>query len=138
MMPVTEMAQIESTTISNRVRRRMWGFDLHSWEQIMLWSLGCAAIAALAVTVSTTAAVFLQKEESAASKHELELYKADAGKKISSAEADIAKANEEISKAHEAQLALEQLKTPDHSRTYSFQHLLKSYRNLSVRSLMPL
>jgi hypothetical protein len=106
MIPVANTAHINSTT-SVRVKR-MWGFDLHSWEQIMLWSLGCAAIAALAVTVSTTAVVFLQKEESEASKHELEVYKADSGKKISAAEAvgmtaqaDIAKANSEIAKAHE-------------------------------------
>ena len=74
----------------------------------MLWSLGGAAIAALTVTLSTTAVVFLQKEESEQSRLELERYKAEAGEKISAAEAvgksaqaDIAKADAQIALANE-------------------------------------
>jgi hypothetical protein len=62
MIPTTEMAQIENTKFSRKVRR-LFGLDLHSWELIMLWSLGGAAVAALAVVVSTTAVVKLQKLE---------------------------------------------------------------------------
>jgi hypothetical protein len=66
MIPTADMAQIENTTFSRKVGR-MWGIDLHSWEQLMLWSLAAAALAALAVVVTTTVVVTLQKEESEAS-----------------------------------------------------------------------
>ena len=56
------MATIETITISEKVRR-VFGLDLHSWELVMLWSLGTAAIAAFAVVVSTAAVVKLQKVE---------------------------------------------------------------------------
>jgi hypothetical protein len=48
MMPAAEMAQIEKTTFSRKVRR-VFGLGLHSWEQLMLLSLGIAALAALAL-----------------------------------------------------------------------------------------
>jgi hypothetical protein len=58
---MAEMAQIESTAFSRKVRR-LFGLDLHSWEQVMLVSLGFAALAAVAVVVATTAVVTLQKK----------------------------------------------------------------------------
>jgi hypothetical protein len=113
MIPMADKAQIDSTTFA-RKGSRMWGLELHSWEQIMLWSLGAAALAALAVTISTTAVVFLQKDESEASRQELERYKADAGAKISAAEAvkqaaqaEVGKANAQIATANERSAALE-------------------------------
>ena len=135
MIPVAEMTQIENTTFSKKAGR-MWGFDLHSWEQVMLWSLGAAALAAFAVTVSTTAVVLLQKEESEAARHELELYKLDAGKKISAAEAvgqaaqaDIAKANAQIAdstaRSKEAELKLEQLRERMKPREIKGERFLK-------------
>ena len=58
---MTEMAQIESTIPSKKVRR-MFGFDLDWWNTAMVVSLGFGAIAALAVLVSTAVVIKLQKE----------------------------------------------------------------------------
>jgi hypothetical protein len=78
--------------------RRVLGFDLHGWEQLMLWSLGFAALAAVAVVVTTTAVVTLQKAENSESKAEFERYKLDASEKIETAKAEAAKANLELEK----------------------------------------
>ena len=54
MIPAAESKETEYTAVSSGVRRMLFGLDLHSWEQGMLWSLGLAALAAVAVVVSTT------------------------------------------------------------------------------------
>lgn len=41
----------------------MLGLELHTWEEIMVWSLGIAALSAVAVVVSTRVVVLLQREE---------------------------------------------------------------------------
>jgi hypothetical protein len=99
MMPAAEMAQIEKTTFSRKVRR-VFGLGLHSWEQLMLLSLGIAALAALALVVATTSVVILQRDETARTKNEFESYKLEAGKTISEADA----------RTKEAELKLEQLR----------------------------
>jgi len=53
-------------------RNQLFGLDLNSWEQLMLLSLGLAALAAVAVGVSTASVVFLQRQETARTKQEFE------------------------------------------------------------------
>ena len=75
-------AQAPSATFSKRVRR-MLGLDLHSWEEIMIFSLAAAALVAGAVVVSTWAVIRLQREA---------VKEADV--KISAAIGEAARANE--------------------------------------------
>src|SRR5258708_26157937 len=82
-----ETVQIENTSSSKKVRR-MFGFDLDWWNDAMLLSLGAAALAAVALAVSSTIVIKLQKQEAI-----------DAGVKI--AELNV--------RAKEAELKLEQL-----------------------------
>lgn len=101
----------------------MWGIDLHGWEQLMLVSLGFAALAAVFVTVTTGAVVRLQKEEAAHSSAELDKYKAASAAEVGRAHEGIEKAKGEAARANEsaalanaraaeAQLALEKFKAP--------------------------
>jgi len=100
------MTIIDNTAVS-KMERRMFGFDLDSWNSVMVASLGFAAVAALAVVVSTAIVIKLQKAEERATKQEFELYKVAAGEKISTAnaigeaaKADSEKARAEVEKAH--------------------------------------
>lgn len=74
--------------------RRMFGFDLHGWEALMLWSLTIAALAAVAVVLSTRIVILLQREENKAKSEELAKYQADAGIRIAEALTAAAKAHE--------------------------------------------
>jgi hypothetical protein len=56
------MATTDNTIISKTVRR-MLGLSLHTWEDLMLLSLGVAALAAVLVITSTWAVVQLQRHE---------------------------------------------------------------------------
>ena len=53
----------------------VWARDLHSWEQLMLLSLGVTGLAALAVFITTASVVILQRNETAQTKREYEAYK---------------------------------------------------------------
>jgi hypothetical protein len=113
MMPTAENAETEKTTFSRNVSR-LFGLDLHSWEQLMLVSLGFAALAAVAIVVTTAAVVRVQKLEAEEAKRELELYKLDAATKISEANSagetakmHAAEANSEAGKANERAASLE-------------------------------
>ena len=108
MIPAAEMAQIENTSFSRRVSR-VFGLDLHSWEQLMLFSLGIAALAAVAVVVTTVAVVIGQRDENAQTKNEFEAYKIEAGKRSDQLKKETATANAEAAKAN---LELEKLKIP--------------------------
>ena len=57
----------------------MFGFDLHTWEEIMIWSLGVAAIAALSVLVSTRVVIILQRDALRESAEDFAKYKIDPG-----------------------------------------------------------
>jgi hypothetical protein len=72
-MPTPESADAANTNTSAIVS--LFGLGLHSWEQAMLWALGFAALAAVAVVVTTAAVVTLQKLEAEASEKRLEIYK---------------------------------------------------------------
>jgi hypothetical protein len=121
MMPMAEAPSTEKTALSRKVRRSVFGITLHGWEQLMLLALGATGLVAIAVALTTTSVVILQRHETAEAKRELEEYKVEAGTKISAAEAvgltakaDIAKANVQIAEANaralEAELRLEQLR----------------------------
>jgi hypothetical protein len=64
----------------------MLGLDLHGWELAMVWSLGVAAIAALAVVASTRVVIVLQRAENKARYEELERYKSDAAERAATLE----------------------------------------------------
>jgi len=104
-----------NTAFSRKVERVL-GLDLHSWEQLMLVSLGAAGLIAVAVFVTTASVVILQRHETAEAKRELDAYKIEAGKKVAAsaaigetAKADASKANEaaERAKAEAAKATLE-------------------------------
>jgi len=63
----------------------MLGFDLHSWEQLMLISLGIAGLIAIAVFVTTAAVVILTRHENAETKREYEEYKLTVDAKVADA-----------------------------------------------------
>lgn len=132
MIPAAEMAQIENTIISRKVRQ-MFGLDLLSWEQLMLWSLAGAALAAVFVVVATTAVLRLQKVEAADAKREFEAYKMDVGAKIAEANARAAEANE---KAEEERLARVRLETKLAPRRLSGDDVNRMAAILSVASPM--
>jgi hypothetical protein len=90
---MAEMAQIESTAFSRKVRR-LFGLDLHSWEQVMLVSLGFAALAAVAVVVATTSVVKLQKKEADDAEKALNAYKLTVEEKVADAKKEGIKAGE--------------------------------------------
>jgi hypothetical protein len=110
-MPAAERPTIEYTTFSKRVSR-MWGFDLDSWNSLLLLSLAITALAAFAVVVATTAVMRLQRAAELATKEEFERYKLEAGEKISAANAvgDTAKAA--AAEANLARLKLEEKLAP--------------------------
>jgi cell division protein FtsL len=56
------MATTENT-IDSKTVRRMLGLSLHTWEDLMLLSLGVAALSAVLVITSTWAVVQLQRHE---------------------------------------------------------------------------
>jgi hypothetical protein len=97
--------------------RRVLGLDLNSWEQLMIWALGFAALAAVAVVVSTASVVVLQREETARTKNEFESYKLEAAKDIAGAE-ERAKIAEQ--RTAEANLRLEALRKSMLPRIFSF------------------
>jgi hypothetical protein len=90
--------------------RSLFGLDLHAWEQIMLWSLGGAALAALAVVISTTSVVLLQREE------------------VRQSEERISAAN---ARAAEAQLALEKFKAPRLLNPDAIQRIVEQLKPFS-------
>jgi hypothetical protein len=83
-MPAAETPQITKTSFSRRVRRVL-GLDLHSWEQWMLLSLGVAALAAIAVVVTSASVVILTRHENAETKKEYEAYKLTVDGKVADA-----------------------------------------------------
>jgi hypothetical protein len=126
---MAENTPIPVTTFARKVRR-VFGLDLHSWEQVMIWSLGFAALAAIAVVVSTAWVVVLQRDETTRATAELEAYKIEAGKEANEAHKRIVELQTESEKARaaiagaderakvaeqraaEANLEIERLKTP--------------------------
>lgn len=113
IMPAAEHAEIEHTTFSQTVSRVL-GLDLHAWEQLMLVSLAFAALAAIAVVVTTAAVVTVQKSEAERAKNELGAYKLEAATKIAEANSageaakkHAADANNEAERANERAAELE-------------------------------
>jgi hypothetical protein len=140
MMPMAEAPKTKKTDLSRKVRRNVFGVTLHGWEQLMLLALGATGLVAIAVALTTTSVVILQRHETAEAKRELEEYKVEAGTKISTAEAvglaakaDIAKANVQIAEANaralEAQAALERFKAP--------RILTEAQQTAAVAALLP-
>jgi hypothetical protein len=95
------MAQIVSATVS-KGKRRMLGFGLDFWNNLMVASLAFGALAAVVLGISTYVIIRLQKAETVATAEEFSRYKLATEKSISEANA----------RAAEAQLALEKFKTP--------------------------
>jgi hypothetical protein len=121
-MAKAETTSIEKTDFSRKVRRVL-GLDLHSWEQLMLLSLGAAGLIAVAIFITTASVVILQRHETAEAKRELDAYKIEAGEKVAAsaaigetAKADASKANEAAERAKaeaaKANLELARIKAP--------------------------
>lgn len=92
--PTTHSDKTESTIASSKVSRLL-GFDMHSWEQMMLVSLAIAGVAALAVFMTTASVVILQRQENADAEAELGRAQRD----IKNADARIAEAEAKTKKA---------------------------------------
>jgi hypothetical protein len=73
-MTIAETPKIKKIVFSKKVSR-MLGIDLHSWEQLMLASLGIAGLVAVAVFITTASVVILQRAENARTKNEFDEYK---------------------------------------------------------------
>lgn len=80
-----DAAKTETTAPSKKVRRMIFGLELHSWEQFMLASLGVAGLVAIAVFITTASVVILQRSETARAKQELDAYKLTVDGKVSDA-----------------------------------------------------
>ena len=115
MIPALAMAEIESTTVAKRVSRVL-GFDLHSWEQLMLLSLGAAALAAVAVVVTTAAVVVGTRDENARTRLEFETYQIEAGKQAAKSDEHIAELNNQTERLKGENLALQTVLLPRHIR----------------------
>lgn len=93
---MAETKEIKNTAVTNGVRRMIFGLDLHSWEQGMLWSLGFAALAAIAVVVSTTSMVVLTRAANERTQEEFDRYRLETEGKIADAKRDLGLSQERI------------------------------------------
>jgi hypothetical protein len=75
----------------------MLGLDLHGWEAVVVWSLGIAALAAIAVVVSTRIVIIMQREALRDSAEKIAL----ATEGAATANARAAEANLELAKLKE-------------------------------------
>lgn len=78
------------------------GLPLHSWEEIMVWSLGAAAVAAVAVGLSTFCVIVLQRQEAAAADRALQAYKLSVATQVAGLEKEAADARLETEKVKKA------------------------------------
>jgi hypothetical protein len=98
----SDTPQNTNNTISKNVKR-MLGLDLHGWEAVVVWSLGIAAVAAIAVVISTRVVIILQRDALNDSAEKIAL----ATEGAATANARAAEANE---RAVKAELKLENLR----------------------------
>jgi hypothetical protein len=116
-MPIADNAQTISTAISIP-QRLILGHDVDWWNTAMVVSLVCAGLIALAVALTTTVVVKLQRQVDADTKAAFARYKLDAERDINDAKKE----------ALNAQLALEQYKAPrtiEQSKQEEFIEALK-------------
>jgi hypothetical protein len=125
---------------TSRKVKRVLGFGLQSWEQLMLLSLGIAGLVAVGVFITTASVVILQRRETAEAKKELESYKLEAGEKIAAADAagkaaqaDAAKAVAETAKANERVAELTQETEKLRANNLEMERAF-SPRSLTIRS----
>jgi hypothetical protein len=88
-----EIAMTMNSDLSKKVRR-MLGLGLDSWNNIMLFFLAVAAVAAAVVGFSTYATIQLAKQEAADSKREFDAYKLTVEGKVADAKSAGIKAGE--------------------------------------------
>jgi hypothetical protein len=133
--------------------RRMFGLDLDTWNSVMLVSLAIAALGAVAVVVSTTVVIKLQKQEANDTAEAFSQYKIEAGIKIAEATegaanakargdialADSSKANErakslevKAEELREKNLAFEKAISPRVLEQALTGQKLKSYSDIEV------
>ena len=107
-IPNAESPQTQNATISVP-ERFILGHGLDWWNEAMVISLSIAGLIALAVAITTTMVVKLQRQVDADTRTAFSRYKLDAEKSINDAKTQAAQAH---AKAAEAELALEQFKAP--------------------------
>jgi len=98
MIPHDEIPTPENTIFSRTVRR-MLGLDLDAWNVVMLLSLGCGALAAVAGVVSTAAVIRLQKASEQETKLEFERYKLGVAAQVADAKKEGIEAGEKAGNA---------------------------------------
>jgi hypothetical protein len=86
------MTKIEDIDFSKVVRRRMLGLSLDGWNNVMLWCLAVAAIAAISVGVAQYVIIQLAKQEAADSQVALDRYKLTVEGKVADAKTEGIKA----------------------------------------------
>ncbi len=97
IVPNAERTETMNAKASAGVRL-VFGIDLHGWEQLMLWALGFAALAAVAVVVTTAAVVVSTRDENARTQAEFEAYRLESAKQIAESQAQAEMARAEASR----------------------------------------
>jgi len=142
-IPMAEAPNIQKTTFFRKVKRVL-GLDLHSWEQLMLFSLGIAGLIAVAVFITTASVVILQRHETAEAKRELDEYKLTVESKVADAKKEgieagrtagnaLLRAAELEKEAEAAKLQTEQLKQVVAWRTISPETAQALVKSLGAR-----
>lgn len=85
----------------------IFGFDLHSWEHLMLLSLGLAGLLAVAIFITTASVVILQRRENAQTTKEYEKYKLTVDAKVADAKREGLEAGQKAGNALVRAAALE-------------------------------
>ncbi len=116
----------------------MFGLDLHVWEEIMVWSLAIAAIAALGVVVSTRVVTILQRDALRESGVRI-AEAAESAAKANAQAAEIAKANIELQTKLEQErierLRLEETVSPRRIKPEEKVSLIAEFRRFSGQTV---
>jgi hypothetical protein len=120
----------------SRVDKRMLGFDLDSWNDILVVSLAVAAIAAVFVLLSTYTVIQLQKAQEIATKQEFDRYKIEAGREVSKAQERIVELQNSNIEAQRA-LESERIERLLLQKKFSWRHLDDNQLRRIIKVLLP-
>jgi hypothetical protein len=88
-----EAKRMESATVADVDRRRMFGLALDSWNNLIVWLAGFAGGFAVLAAIATFIAFQLQKQEATDAANALSRYKIETGERIAEADARASEAN---------------------------------------------
>jgi hypothetical protein len=92
---------MESATLADAGRRRMFGLGLDSWNNLIVWLAGFAGGFAVLAAIATYIAFGLQKQESIDASNELSRYKIETGERIAVADARASEGNARAAEANQ-------------------------------------